>query len=165
MCDDADEVIAMDATTREAVEALSAASDAEVAVSALSDCQRERLREMLGGTIRDADPMRAGFERDVTMARIRMAFKLTTAAILAVVLAFLLFGCSYDAGGNPNKTPGLPLDAHSVTEYNKPEWLRYCDHCYKVTDRNTGQSWWLLVMREGTGNEDYIALPILGGGE
>lgn len=119
---------------------------------------------------RHMDYMHLSFDQDVRKARIHAAFKWSTIAILAVVAAFLFLGCGGTAttsvtADNPSKTPGLPLDAHSVTERDKPEWLRYCDHCYKVTDRNTGQSWWLLVMREGAANEGYIALPILGGAE
>ncbi|MBR3387508.1 MAG: hypothetical protein IKG84_04670 [Bacteroidales bacterium] len=76
------------------------------------------------------------------------------------MLTWMLTGCARIKADD--KAPGQPLDAHSVTEYDRPAWLPACDHAYKVTDSQTGQQWWLLVMNESTSKESYVCMPIEG---
>ena len=52
---------------------------------------------------------------------------------------------------------GMPLDACTVTEYDRPVWLPYCDHAFKVYDRQTGDAWWLLYISV---YEGYVVLPL-----
>ena len=76
------------------------------------------------------------------------------------ITAILLCGCRPKVESD-DKAHGQPLDAHTITEYDRPEWLPACDHAYKVIDRQTGQQWWLLVMNENTKMESYVCMPIV----
>ena len=88
-----------------------------------------------------------------------IAFLIAAIAIAACVMA--LCGCERvtptDQAARAN---GMPLDACEVVEYDRPIWLPYCHHAYKVYDRQTGDAWWLLVMNEGAESENYIVLPL-----
>lgn len=96
--------------------------------------------------------------QDETLRAVIAAFVFVT--VLVLIVAFMT-GCSRNVEAD-DKAPGQPLDAHSVTEYDRPAWLPACDHAYKVTDRQTGQQWWLLVMNENSKVESYVCMPIEG---
>jgi hypothetical protein len=80
------------------------------------------------------------------------------AAIVITLLVILICGC--ERVTPTDRANGMPLDACTVVEYDRPAWLPYCSHAYKVYDRQTGDAWWLLVMSEGSESENYIVLPL-----
>lgn len=87
--------------------------------------------------------------------------KMALAAVSAALTAILLCGCGRVAPTDQAaKAHGMPLDACEVVEYDRPAWLPYCSHAYKVYDRTTGDAWWLLVMNEYKESENYIVLPL-----
>lgn len=94
--------------------------------------------------------------QDETLRAVIAAFVFVT--VLVLIVAFMT-GCAQRIKAD-DKAPGQPLDAHSVTEYDRPAWLPACDHAYKVIDRQTGQQWWLLVMNENSKVESYVCMPI-----
>lgn len=96
--------------------------------------------------------------QDATLRAVIAAFVFVT--VLVLIVAFMT-GCKRNVVVD-DKAPGQPLDAHSVTEYDRPAWLPACDHAYKVIDRQTGQQWWLLVMHENSKLESYVCMPIEG---
>lgn len=81
------------------------------------------------------------------------------AAVVVTLLAMALCGCMPKVEPT-DRANGMPLDACTVTEYDRPVWLPYCDHAYKVYDRQTGSAWWLLVINEGADCEGYVVLPL-----
>ena len=97
-------------------------------------------------------------ESEIRRAWIRAALWGVGFALLVSALALVLVGC--DGVKADDKAPGQPLDAHSVTEYDKPAWLPACDHAYKVVDRQSGQQWWLLVMHANSNAESWVCMPI-----
>ena len=100
-------------------------------------------------------------EKDIRAATVRaVVAALAFVAALTLIVAFMM-GCARNVEAD-DKAPGQPLDAHSVTEYDRPAWLPACDHAYKVIDRQTGQQWWLLVMNENSKVESYVCMPIEG---
>lgn len=110
------------------------------------------------------DKLTDNFNREVMNARVRIVLKAVIAICVVAIVAVLSCGCSSRVNAD-NKASGQPLDSHTVTEYDRPAWLPACDHAYKVTDRESGQQWWLLVMHEHTDLESYVALPIERGDE
>lgn len=78
------------------------------------------------------------------------------AAIVIALCVLSLCGCdTATADEVPTESAhGMPLDAIS---YDPPVWLKYCDHAYKVYDRTTGDTWWLLVMNGGS---KFVVLPL-----
>ncbi len=102
--------------------------------------------------------------RTLTMALSKItSLQLGAAAIIAFVfistIALALYAC--ETGITPtDRAHGMPLDACSITEYDRPVWLPKCDHAYKVYDRQLGHAWWLLVIHEGCVNEGYVVLPL-----
>ena len=89
-----------------------------------------------------------------------VAFFIMAFVVAACVL--MLCGCDYDYEevAPTDRANGMPLDACTVVEYDRPVWLPDCDHAYKVYDRTTGDAWWLLMMSEDTKHEGYIVLPL-----
>ncbi len=85
-------------------------------------------------------------------------------AAFVVVLALLtwivcaLTGCAGGASSSGpacEYAPGQPLDA---IRYEPPTWTRDCGEQYRVTDRTSGKSWWLLRMYGG----QWVVLPADG---
>ena len=54
-----------------------------------------------------------------------------------------------------NRRGGCPLDA---IEYDAPVFMPDCVSCLRVTDRLSGESWWVLE----TAKHGWIVLPIGG---
>ena len=96
--------------------------------------------------------------RRAVFTRIAQCVALILAIALIAVTMIGLAGCATQVTAT-DKANGMPLDACSVTEYECPVWLEGCSHAYKVVDRQTGDTWWLLVMHENTKEQDYIVLP------
>lgn len=96
--------------------------------------------------------------------------KFVVAGALAATMALSLCGCKTSVGeisegDEPVETaPGSPLDA---VAYEAPAFAEPGYHAYRVTDRQSGESWWLVCM----GNEGekrsavWVALPIEGDGD
>ena len=106
--------------------------------------------------------MQLDFERDCRRAVARVVAKVIAVVAVFVAIA-LLCGCDYLKKVNPtDRAHGMPLDAYSVVEYDRPVWLPDCEHAYKVYDRQTGNAWWLLDMGKGsrTSTSSYVVLPI-----
>lgn len=85
------------------------------------------------------------------------------ARLLAVmaVTSVALFGCDDERvndtllnGVAPGveRANGMPLD---VVAYDPPAWFYRCSEVYKIYDRSSGHSWWLLRMS----NASYVVLP------
>ena len=82
------------------------------------------------------------------------------AAIVVALCVLSLCGCNEKVTPT-DRANGMPLDACTVTEYDRPVWLPKCSHAYKVYDRTTGDAWWLLVMGgQDSKYGDYIVLPL-----
>ncbi len=79
--------------------------------------------------------------------------------ILATWIVCALSGCGASSGadGPTERANGQPLDAIS---YEPPAWLYKCVAQWRVTDRTSGDSWWLLRMSDG----ELVVLPIEEGG-
>ena len=89
-----------------------------------------------------------------------VAFFIASVIIALCVLA--LCGCQQQVTPTDH-AHGMPLDACTVVEYDRPVWLPRCQHAYKVYDRQTGDAWWLLVTGNGDDSErytNYIVLPL-----
>lgn len=79
-----------------------------------------------------------------------------TTIILVVVTALLVVLTAYcSTRMDVKRVNGMPLDAMSMSEYDRPVWLPDCEHAYKVYDRQTGDAWWLLETEKG-----YVTLPL-----
>lgn len=93
-----------------------------------------------------------------------VAFLIAAIVVAGCVLA--LCGCSLtpESVVPTDRVPGMPLDACTVLEYDRPVWLPTCQHAYKVYDRQTGDAWWLLVMGQYSEHNEtkinYIVLPL-----
>ena len=87
-----------------------------------------------------------------------IAFAIAAIVIAACVLS--LCGCDYEEVTPTDRANGVPLDACSVVEYDRPIWLPDCNHAYKVYDRQTGDAWWLLLMNENSKTKGYVVLPL-----
>ena len=79
-----------------------------------------------------------------------------------VVAACVLMLCGCDKVTPTDRANGMPLDACTVVEYDRPVWLPDCEHAYKVYDRQTGNAWWLLDIGKGskTSTSSYVVLPL-----
>ena len=91
--------------------------------------------------------------------------------VAAIAVAIALCGCVpiVSAAQLPETPPtdviedmprqnGMPLDAIS---YDPPAWMPTCENAYKICDRTTDDSWWLLRMTSG----QYVVLPIGDGND
>ncbi len=56
-------------------------------------------------------------------------------------------------------SPGRPLDA---VRYEAPTFAEG-EQCFRVVDRASGSTWWLVQMRDGYGKAEWIVLPIATG--
>lgn len=96
----------------------------------------------------------------------KLAAPLAMAALMALMLlmmALFATGCATAyATDEIEHANGSPLDA---VEYDPPTFAYkdgyfYGGKCYRVTDRTSGQSWWLVYM--GNEKNHWVVLPIDG---
>lgn len=86
-------------------------------------------------------------------------YVIATIMVVAILLAVLFFVVLPDDVKKQGRqeTVELPKPTLDVTEYEVPSTIKgYYGHVYKMTDRETGESWWVLSSRYGAGEEQLV---------
>lgn len=83
---------------------------------------------------------------------------MTTILIVAIGLAILFCVLPDDnKKQGRQETVELPKPTLDVTEYGLPSTIKgYYSHVYKMTDKETGESWWVFSPRYGEGKEQLV---------
>lgn len=101
--------------------------------------------------------MQRDFERDCRRAAISMTLKVAAVAAVLAALVCTLAGCA-GAPAVAESAHGQPLDAVS---YQAPAFTGNAAPCYRVTDRTSGSSWWILYMSDTNCTKPtWVVLPI-----